>query len=139
MGGDSIVVQGKSKHVVTYLRDFGFSDDQVRSPISALSGGERNRLLLAKKLANPSNLLILDEPTNDLDIESLDLMQEMLDEYEGTVLLVSHDRDFLDRVVTSTLLIDGSGTLKEFAGGFSDMVAQGGCAQGGNLKTSKDQ
>ena len=126
LGGDSIVVQGKSKHVVTYLRDFGFSDDQVRSPISGLSGGERNRLLLAKKLANPSNLLILDEPTNDLDIESLDLMQEMLDQYEGTVLLVSHDRDFMDRVVTSTLLVDGSGDLATFAGGFSDMVAQGG-------------
>ena len=125
-GGDSVVVQGKSKHVVTYLRDFGFTDDQVRSPISGLSGGERNRLLLAKKLANPSNLLILDEPTNDLDIESLDLMQEMLDEYEGTVLLVSHDRDFIDRVVTSTLLVDGSGNLGEYAGGFSDMVSQGG-------------
>lgn len=126
VGGDSIVVQGKAKHVVTYLRDFGFGDDQVRSPISGLSGGEKNRLLLAKKLANPSNLLILDEPTNDLDIESLDLMQEMLDEYEGTILLVSHDRDFIDRVVTSTLLIDGSGNLQKFAGGFSDMVAQGG-------------
>ena len=94
--------------------------------------------MLAKKLANPSNLLILDEPTNDLDIESLDLMQEMLDEYEGTVLLVSHDRDFLDRVVTSTLLIDGSGTLKEFAGGFSDMVAQGGWVpKGATLKPVK--
>ena len=138
LGGDSIVVQGKAKHVVTYLRDFGFTDDQVRSPISGLSGGERNRLLLAKKLANPSNLLILDEPTNDLDIESLDLMQEMLDEYEGTVLLVSHDRDFLDRVVTSTLLVDGSGVLKEFAGGFSDMVAQGGwIPKGATLKPTK--
>ncbi len=138
VGGDSIVVQGKAKHVVTYLRDFGFTDDQVRSPISGLSGGERNRLLLAKKLANPSNLLILDEPTNDLDIESLDLMQEMLDEYEGTVLLVSHDRDFIDRVVTSTLLIDGSGTLKEFAGGFSDMVTQGGWVpKGATLKPTK--
>lgn len=138
VGGDSIVVQGKAKHVVTYMRDFGFTDDQVRSPISGLSGGERNRLLLAKKLANPSNLLILDEPTNDLDIESLDLMQEMLDEYEGTVLLVSHDRDFIDRVVTSTLLIDGSGTLQEFAGGFSDMVAQGGWVpKGATLKPTK--
>lgn len=138
VGGDSIVVQGKAKHVVTYLRDFGFTDDQVRSPISGLSGGERNRLLLAKKLANPSNLLILDEPTNDLDIESLDLMQEMLDDYEGTVLLVSHDRDFLDRVVTSSLLIDGSGTLVEFAGGFSDMVAQGGwLPKGAKAKPTK--
>ena len=138
VGGDSIVVQGKAKHVVSYLRDFGFSDDQVRSPISGLSGGERNRLLLAKKLANPSNLLILDEPTNDLDIESLDLMQEMLDEYEGTVLLVSHDRDFLDRVVTSTLLIDGSGMLKEYAGGFSDMVSQGGWVpKGAKIKPTK--
>ena len=125
VGGDSVVVQGKAKHVVTYLRDFGFSDDQVRSPISGLSG-ERNRLLLAKKLANPSNLLILDEPTNDLDVESLDLMQEMLDEYEGTVLLVSHDRDFIDRIVTFYLLVDGSGQVGQFAGGFSDMVAQGG-------------
>ena len=137
-GGDSVVVQGKSKHVVSYLRDFGFTDDQVRSPISGLSGGERNRLLLAKKLANPSNLLILDEPTNDLDIESLDLMQEMLDEYEGTVLLVSHDRDFIDRVVTSTLLVDGSGNLGEFAGGFSDMVSQGGwIPKGASKKPTK--
>ena len=138
VGGDSIVVKGKAKHVVTYLRDFGFRDDQVRSPIAGLSGGERNRLLLAKKLANPSNLLILDEPTNDLDVESLDLIQEMLDEYEGTVLLVSHDRDFLDRLVTSTLLIDGSGRVQEFAGGFSHMVAQGGwIPKGAKLKASK--
>ena len=100
---------GRSRHVVGYLRDFLFRDEQARQPVKALSGGERNRLLLAKILAQPANLLILDEPTNDLDIETLDLLEEMLADYPGTLLLVSHDRDFLDRLVTSTIVFEGAG------------------------------
>ena len=100
---------GFSRHVVGYLRDFLFRDEQARQPVKALSGGERNRLLLAKILAQPANLLILDEPTNDLDIETLDLLEEMLADYPGTLLLVSHDRDFLDRLVTSTIVFEGAG------------------------------
>ena len=123
-GGDSILVQGRLRHVVAYARDFLFSKDQVKQPIASLSGGERNRLLLAKALANPSNLLILDEPTNDLDAETLDVLQDMLGTYEGTLLLVSHDRDFLDRIVTETLLLDGEGNAIAYAGGYQDMLAQ---------------
>jgi ABC transport system ATP-binding/permease protein len=130
-GGDQILVQGKPKHVVAYLRDFLFDDKQMRQPVSALSGGERNRLLLAKALAKPSNLLILDEPTNDLDIETLDLLEDMLADYEGTLLLVSHDRDFLDRVVTSTILVDG-GEAVEYAGGYTDAMRQRAAIQAAN-------
>jgi len=124
--GDMVVVQGQSRHVVSYMKDFLFTPEQVRTPIRALSGGERGRLMLARALARPSNLLVLDEPTNDLDLETLDLLQEMLADYAGTLLLVSHDRDFLDRVATSMVAAEGDGRWIEYAGGYSDMMAQRG-------------
>jgi ATP-binding cassette subfamily F protein uup len=111
---------------MTYLREYLFKDEQARQPVRTLSGGERNRLLLAKALAAPSNLLVLDEPTNDLDADTLDLLQEALADYDGTVLLVSHDRDFLDRLVTSTIALEGDGTAIEYAGGYSDYLLQRG-------------
>ncbi|MCK5295681.1 MAG: ATP-binding cassette domain-containing protein [Alphaproteobacteria bacterium] len=123
-GGDNIEVQGQLRHVMGYMKDFLFKPEQAGTPVRNLSGGERNRLLLAKALARPSNLLIMDEPTNDLDIDTLDLLQEMISEYNGTVLLVSHDRDFLDRTVTSTIVLDGSGAATEYAGGYSDYIRQ---------------
>jgi ABC transport system ATP-binding/permease protein len=123
-GGDHVAVHGSSRHVVGYLRDFLFRAEQARTPVRALSGGERNRLLLAKQLARPANLLVLDEPTNDLDIDTLDLLQEVLAEFAGTLLLVSHDRDFLDRLVTSVIAFEGGGRLREYAGGYSDMLGQ---------------
>ena len=123
-GGDRVQVLGRWKHVVGYLRDFLFRDEQARQPVRALSGGERNRLLLARILARPSNLLVLDEPTNDLDLDTLDLLEETLADYAGTLLLVSHDRDFLDRLVTSTIVLEGDGRAVEHAGGYSDWLAQ---------------
>ncbi|WP_019643681.1 ABC-F family ATP-binding cassette domain-containing protein [Novispirillum itersonii] len=123
-GGDSINVRGHLRHVVGYMRDFLFDERQARSPVGSLSGGERNRLLLAKALARPSNFLILDEPTNDLDMETLDLLQDMLGDYDGTLLLVSHDRDFLDRVVTSSIVFEGEGLVREYPGGYSDYESQ---------------
>jgi len=108
------------------MKDFLFSPEQARTPIGRLSGGERGRLMLARALARPSNLLVLDEPTNDLDIETLDLLQELLSDYPGTIVLVSHDRDFLDRVCTSVLVSEGGGRWQEYAGGYSDMVVQRG-------------
>jgi ATP-binding cassette subfamily F protein uup len=108
------------------MKDFLFRPEQARTPLKALSGGERGRLMLARALAKPSNLIVLDEPTNDLDLETLDLLQEMLASYPGTVLLVSHDRDFLDRVATSVIASDGDGVWVEYAGGYADMVAQRG-------------
>ena len=129
-GGDQIEAGGRPRHVVGYLRDFLFSEAQARQPIAALSGGERNRLLLARNLARPSNLLVLDEPTNDLDLETLDLLEDLLADYRGTVLLVSHDRDFLDRVATSTIVLEGDGRAVEAAGGYSDALRQG-CRIGG--------
>ncbi len=123
-GGDQVMVGDRPRHVVAYLRDFLFADNQARSPVESLSGGERNRLLLACALARPSNLLVLDEPTNDLDMDTLDLLQELLADYEGTVLLVSHDRDFLDRVVTSTIAVEGEGSAMEYPGGYSDYLRQ---------------
>ncbi len=122
--GDTVSVAGASRHVVSYMKDFLFSPEQARTPVRVLSGGERGRLMLARALARPSNLLVLDEPTNDLDLETLDLLQEMLADYPGTVLLVSHDRDFLDRVVTSVIASEGEGRWIEYAGGYSDMIAQ---------------
>ncbi|HLH50692.1 MAG TPA: ABC-F family ATP-binding cassette domain-containing protein, partial [Roseiarcus sp.] len=120
-GSDTVSVKGERKHVVGYMRDFLFSPEQARTPIGRLSGGERGRLMLARALAQPSNLLALDEPTNDLDMETLDLLQEMLADYAGTILLVSHDRDFLDRVATSVVVNEGEGRWVEYAGGYSDM------------------
>jgi ABC transport system ATP-binding/permease protein len=124
--GDHVMVGGKPKHVVGYMKDFLFSQEQIRTPLEALSGGERGRLMLARALAKPSNLLVLDEPTNDLDLETLDVLEEMLGDYEGTVILISHDRDFLDRVVTSVIVPEGQGRWIEYAGGYSDMLAQRG-------------
>src|SRR5579859_1357693 len=126
--GDSITVRGVQRHVMGYLRDFLFEDRQAQSPVRSLSGGERNRLLLAKLLAKPSNLLILDEPTNDLDMDTLDLLEETLADYDGTLLVVSHDRDFLDRLVTSVIFVDGEGQVEEFVGGYSDALRQRGSA-----------
>jgi ATP-binding cassette subfamily F protein uup len=124
--GETVQVAGKARHVASYMKDFLFLPEQARTPVRILSGGERARLLLAKLLATPSNLLVLDEPTNDLDLETLDLLEEMIADYPGTVLLVSHDRDFLDRVVTSLLLAEGEGRFTEYAGGYSDMLSQRG-------------
>ena len=123
-GTDQIMVRGEPRHVVGYLRDFLFEERQARSPVRVLSGGEKNRLVLAKMLARESNFLILDEPTNDLDMETLDLLQEVLDDYEGTILLISHDRSFLDRIVTSTLVFEEKGKIVEYAGGYSDYRRQ---------------
>ena len=124
--GDSVMVGGKPKHVVAYMQDFLFAKEQMRTPLEVLSGGERGRLMLARALAKPSNVLVLDEPTNDLDLETLDVLEEMLGDYDGTVVLISHDRDFLDRVVTSTIAPEGDGKWVEYAGGYSDMLAQRG-------------
>ena len=124
--GDHVMVGGKPKHVVSYMEDFLFAREQMRTPLEVLSGGERGRLMLARALAKPSNLLVLDEPTNDLDLETLDVLEEMLGDYEGTVILISHDRDFLDRVVTSVIAPDGNGRWIEYAGGYSDMLSQRG-------------
>jgi ATP-binding cassette subfamily F protein uup len=124
--GDQIRVGTEVKHVIGYMKDFRFTADQARTPVGHLSGGERGRLMLARAFAEPSNLLVLDEPTNDLDLETLDLLQELLAEYEGTVLVVSHDRDFLDRVATNVIAFEGDGRWQDYAGGYSDMVAQRG-------------
>jgi ATP-binding cassette subfamily F protein uup len=125
-GSDHVMIGGKPKHVVSYMKDFLFAQEQMRTPLEVLSGGERGRLMLARSLAKASNLLVLDEPTNDLDLETLDVLEEMLGDYEGTVILISHDRDFLDRVVTSVIAPEGSGRWVEYAGGYSDMLAQRG-------------
>ncbi len=124
--GETVTINGETRHVVSYMKDFLFRPEQARTPVSVLSGGERARLILARELAKPSNLLVLDEPTNDLDLETLDMLQEMLADYQGTILLVSHDRDFLDRVASSVLMSEGEGRWTEYAGGYTDMVAQRG-------------
>jgi ABC transport system ATP-binding/permease protein len=124
--GDTVVVNGRPRHAAGYLKDFLFSPQQAGTPVGALSGGERGRLMLARALARPANLLVLDEPTNDLDLETLDTLQDMLGDYAGTVLLVSHDRDFLDRVVNGVIAPEGGGRWVEYAGGYSDMLAQRG-------------
>ena len=121
--GDHIFVRGHYRHVVAYLKDFLFTSAQAKTPVGALSGGEKNRLMLALALAKPSNFLVLDEPTNDLDMDTLDLLQEALDEYTGTILIVSHDRDFLDKVCTSLLYMKGDGTITEYVGTYSDLLA----------------
>ena len=125
-GGDWIEINGARKHVAGYMKDFLFAPEQARQPVAKLSGGERGRLMLARALSLPSNFLVLDEPTNDLDLETLDLLQEMIADYPGTVLVVSHDRDFLDRVATSIVFAEGQGRWIEYAGGYSDMIAQRG-------------
>ncbi len=130
-GSDFVEVAGARKHVIGYMRDFLFKPEQARTPVSKLSGGERARLMLARSLSQPSNLLVLDEPTNDLDLETLDLLEDMLADYPGTVIVVSHDRDFLDRVATSVLVSEGEGRWVEYAGGYSDMVTQRGFGVGG--------
>ena len=124
--GETVMVAGKPRHVMNYLQDFLFTPQQARTPVKVLSGGERARLLLAKLFATPSNFLVLDEPTNDLDLETLDLLEEVIADYQGTALLVSHDRDFLDRVATSIVLAQGDGRFTEYAGGYADMLAQRG-------------
>lgn len=126
--GDFVETPNGPKHYIGYMQDFLFAPEQARTPVSALSGGERGRLLLARGLRNPSNFLVLDEPTNDLDLETLDLLEEQLSKVSGTVLLVSHDRDFLDRIVTSVLAAEGDGQWTEYAGGYSDMLSQKGAA-----------
>jgi ABC transport system ATP-binding/permease protein len=124
--GDTVMVNGQAKHVVSYMKDFLFASEQAGTPLGKLSGGERGRLMVAQALAKPSNLLVLDEPTNDLDMETLDVLEETLAEYPGTVLLISHDRDFLDRLVAGVIVPEGEGRWVEYAGGYSDMLAQRG-------------
>jgi len=124
--GDTVVIGGQAKHVVSYMRDFLFAPEQARTPLRVLSGGERGRLMLARALAKPSNILVLDEPTNDLDLETLDVLEELIGDYAGTVLLISHDRDFLDRVVDDVIAPEGNGKWLEYAGGYTDMLAQRG-------------
>ena len=124
--GDNVRVGAEMRHVISYMKDFLFPPEQANTPVGVLSGGERGRLMLARALARPSNLMVLDEPTNDLDLETLDLLEEMLGDYPGTVLVVSHDRDFLDRVCSSVIMSEGDGRWTEYAGGYSDMVAQRG-------------
>ena len=125
-GNDTILFNGKPRHIIGYLKDFLFSPERARSPVRTLSGGERNRLLLARLFTKPSNLLVLDEPTNDLDLETLELLEDQLLDYPGTLLLVSHDRTFLNNVVTSTLVLEGGGKIGEYVGGYDDWVRQRG-------------
>jgi ATP-binding cassette subfamily F protein uup len=122
--GDTVTIDGRPRHVSGYLRDFLFPPERLHAPVSMLSGGERNRLLLARLFAQPSNLLVMDEPTNDLDADTLELLEEMVANYAGTLLLVSHDRAFLDNVVTSTLVFEGDGQVNEYVGGYSDWLRQ---------------
>jgi len=123
-GSDRVEINGSSRHIISYLQDFLFAPDRVRQPLNSLSGGERNRVLLAKLFTRPANLLVLDEPTNDLDVETLELLEELLINFEGTVLLVSHDRAFLDNVVTSTYVFTGDGNIGEAVGGYQDWLRE---------------
>ncbi len=125
-GRDSITIGDRSRHIISYLSDFLFTGDRARTPLKALSGGERNRVLLAKLFSKPSNLMVLDEPTNDLDVETLELLEEILGEHKGAILLVSHDREFLNNVVTSTIAFEGNGKVREYVGGYEDWLRQGG-------------
>ena len=125
-GREFIDINGQSKHVLGYLQEFLFTPERARSPVSVFSGGERARLLLAKLFSKPANILVLDEPTNDLDVETLELLEEQLSEFKGTVIVISHDREFLDNVVTDTIFLDGTGRVREFVGGYSDWRRQGG-------------
>ena len=123
-GHDTVLVNGQPRHIISYLQDFLFAPDRTRSPVRVLSGGEKNRLLLAKLFTQPFNVLVMDEPTNDLDVETLELLEELLLDYQGTLLLVSHDRAFLNNVVTSTLVFEGEGRVEEYAGGYDDWLLQ---------------
>jgi ATP-binding cassette subfamily F protein uup len=134
---DTVTINGQKRHIIGYMQDFLFSPDQVRSYVSTLSGGERNRLLLARLFTRPSNLLVMDEPTNDLDIETMELLEDYLMKYAGTVLLVSHDRAFVNNVVTSTLVFEGAGNVKEYVGGYDDWLRQR-TAEAKPVKTAKD-
>jgi ATP-binding cassette subfamily F protein uup len=134
--GDTVTIGGEKKHVISYMKDFLFAPEQRKTPISALSGGERGRLMLARALAKPSNLLVLDEPTNDLDLETLDVLEDVLADYKGTVILISHDRDFLDRVVTSVIVPEGDGRWTEYPGGYQDMLTQRRAELKGRVKAS---
>ncbi|MBU0836481.1 MAG: ATP-binding cassette domain-containing protein, partial [Gammaproteobacteria bacterium] len=143
-GREFITIDGQNRHVLSYLGDFLFSPQRARTPVKALSGGERARLLLAKLFSKPANLLVLDEPTNDLDVETLELLEEVLLGFQGTVLMVSHDRAFLDNVVTSTLVFQGGGEVREYVGGYQDWLRQGGSPRllgvaesGGETKDAK--
>ena len=136
-GSQHVLVNGRDRHVASYLRDFLFPAERLQSPVSTLSGGERNRLLLARLFAKPANLLVMDEPTNDLDVETLELLEELLMDYHGTLLLVSHDRAFLDNVVTSTLVFEGAGTVGEYVGGYSDWVRHKKSADAKPISTTK--
>ena len=139
--GDTITINGKPRHILGYLQDFLFSPDRSRTKVKVLSGGERNRLLLAKLFSKPSNVLVMDEPTNDLDIETLELLEELLSEYDGTLLLVTHDRQFLNNVVTSTIVLEGKGVVNEYPGGYDDWLSQrpaGTTAEPPKAKAKKD-
>jgi ATP-binding cassette subfamily F protein uup len=125
-GREFIEINGKQRHVISYLQDFLFAPARTRQPVKSLSGGEQNRLILAKLFSKPANLIVLDEPTNDLDMETLELLEEILLEFSGTILLVSHDRRFLDNVVTSSIAFEGNGVVREYVGGYEDWVNQGG-------------
>jgi ATP-binding cassette subfamily F protein uup len=123
-GNETVTIGGRTRHVISYLQDFLFEPDRARTPARVLSGGERNRLVLARLFTKPANVLVMDEPTNDLDAETLDLLEDLLVEYEGTLLIVSHDRDFLDNVVTSTLVFEGDGRIGDYVGGYADWVRE---------------
>jgi ATP-binding cassette subfamily F protein uup len=138
-GTDMVTVGGQTRHVIGYMKDFLFAPEQARTPLRLLSGGERARLMLAKALAKPSNVLVLDEPTNDLDLETLDVLEEMLGAYSGTILLISHDRDFLDRVVSGVIVPEGNGKWTEYAGGYSDMLTQRGSDLPGRSSASANR
>jgi ATP-binding cassette subfamily F protein uup len=138
-GSDKVEIDGKSKHIISYLQDFLFTPERARAPVTALSGGERNRLLLAKLFTKPANVLVLDEPTNDLDIETLELLEELLVSYQGTLLLVSHDREFLDQSVTSCLVFETDGKITESIGGYSDweLKRKACCKKASSTKPAK--
>jgi ATP-binding cassette subfamily F protein uup len=127
-GNDTVIINGAPRHVMGYLADFLFSRERAVSPVRILSGGERNRLMLARLFARPANVLVMDEPTNDLDIETLDLLEQVINDFEGTILLVSHDRLFLEHIVTSTLVFEGDGRVTEYVGGYEDYLRQSGTA-----------
>jgi ATP-binding cassette subfamily F protein uup len=137
-GNDTVTVSGHSRHVNGYLRDFLFPPERARSPVKSLSGGERNRLLLARLFTRPANVLVLDEPTNDLDLETLELLEAQLVDWPGTLLLVSHDRAFLDNVVTSTFVFEGAGRVQEYVGGYEDWLRQRPDAGGGKASSERD-